>query len=142
MALIPTSSSTSTVDVDSFREFSGVIKLVRGDSQGEIVMTLKDSNTAAEGMTLDSTDSATWAPVDLTDCSVVLKLREEGSTEVKEVLAMGRQAPVTDGVAFLIWTDTALDKAGLFTGEVEVRYTSGKILTVYKELRFQIREDY
>lgn len=143
MALIPTNSTPAAVDVDTFREFAGApIKLVRGDAGGEIIITLKNSNVAAEGVTLDPNDSSTWAPIDLTDATVVLKLREENSAEVKEVITMGRQAPVTSGVVFLVWTDTALDTAGAFTGEVEIRYTSGQVLTIYKELRFQIREDY
>ena len=36
------------------------INLVAGDTKPEINLTLKDSNTAASGQTLDEDDSTTW----------------------------------------------------------------------------------
>ena len=46
--------------------YSSTIKLVVGDTLPVLNFTLKDSNTAASGATLDSEDSDTWAPIDLT----------------------------------------------------------------------------
>jgi hypothetical protein len=140
MALLPTGSVYS--DTDALREFGQTIKLVKGDQGGELQLTLKDSNTAAEGQTLDEDDSSTWAPLDLTDSTALLKLRAEGSSTVKTTVSMYHMGPATEGKLFLQWPQEALDTAGNFTGELEITYSSGRVLTVYKELRFQIREDY
>lgn len=140
MALLPTGTVYS--NTESFREYSQTIKLVRGDTGGELTLILKDSNKAAEGATLNPTDPDTWAPLDLTDATVVLKLRPEGSSTVKATVPMYRVAPHTSGELFLQWPAEALDTAGMFSAEVEVTYASGQVLTIYKELRFQVREDY
>ena len=140
MALLPTGTTYS--NTESFREFAKTIKLVRGDVGGELSLILKDSNTAAEGATLDPSNSDTWAPIDLTNSTTVLKLRSEGSSEVKATVPMYRVEPYTSGELFLQWPTNALDTAGTFNGEIEITYDSGQILTVYKELRFQVREDY
>lgn len=140
MALLPTGTTYS--DTDSFREFAQTIKLVRGDEGGELTLTLKDSNTALEGTTLDPENSDTWAPIDLTNSTAVLKLKKEGESNVKISIPMYRIEPYTSGQLFLQWPTGALDTAGIFTAEVEITYSNGKILTLYKELRFQVREDY
>lgn len=140
MALLPTGTTYS--DVDSYREFAPAIKLVEGDVGGELSITLKDSNTAVEGVTLNPEDSDTWAPIDLTGSTAVLKIREEGSSVIKTTIPMYKIQPEDSGQLFLQWTEEALDTAGTFTGEVEITYTTGQVLTVYKELRFQVREDY
>lgn len=139
MALLPTGTTYS--DVDSYREFAPAIKLVKGDVGGELSITLRDSNTGVEGDP-DPEDSTTWTPLDLTGSTVVLKIREEGSSVVKTTVPMYKIQPEDSGQLFLQWTEEALDTAGTFTGEVEITYTTGQILTVYKELRFQVREDY
>ena len=46
--------------------YASTIKLVVGDTLPELNFTLKDSNTAASGKTLDPEDSTTWAPIDVT----------------------------------------------------------------------------
>ena len=140
MALLSTGTTYS--ESESFREFARTIKLVRGDAGGELFLVLKDSNTAADGATLDPDNSDTWAPIDLTNSTTVLKLRPKDSSEVKAVIPMYRIEPYTSGELFLQWPADALDTAGIFNAEVEITYDSGQILTVYKELRFQVREDY
>jgi hypothetical protein len=140
MALLPTGSVYS--DTESLREFGQTIKLVKGDQGGELQLTLKDSNKAAEGATLDPENSDTWAPLDLTTANVVLKLRATGASEVKIAVPLYRIEPYTSGKVFLQWPAEALDTAGSFTGEVEITYQNGQVSTVYKELRFLVREDY
>ena len=46
--------------------YSETIKLVTGDTEPMLTITLRDANTAAPGQTLDENDSNTWAPIDLT----------------------------------------------------------------------------
>jgi hypothetical protein len=140
MALLPTGTVYS--NTESFREFSETVKLVRGDTGGELSVTLKDSNKAADGATLNPNDSSTWAPLNLTDASILLKLKAEGSSELKVSVPMYRVEPYTSGQLFLQWPANALDTAGMYSGEIEVTYASGQVLTIYKELRFQVREDY
>ena len=62
--------------------YSSTIKLVVGDTLPELNFTLKDSNTAAAGKTLDADDSSTWAAVNLTGSTVRFRIREVGSTSV------------------------------------------------------------
>lgn len=160
MARLATGTSASTTG--DFNEYGTLIKLVRGDQLGEVTFTLKDSNKGLEPdaqddgiidpilgipttttvAEYDSTDPDTWAPIDLTGATIVLKMREEGSSTVKTTIPIYAQEPLTEGKVFFAWTPEALDTAGMFTGEIEITYTSGKVMTVYKELRFQIREDY
>ena len=45
--------------------YSDTIKLVVGDTLPELTFTLKDSNTAAAGQTLDVENDTTWAPINL-----------------------------------------------------------------------------
>ena len=40
--------------------YSTTIKLVTGDNLPQLTFTLKDSNTAAAGQTLDPNDATTW----------------------------------------------------------------------------------
>ena len=51
------------------------INLVANDTKPEINLTLKDSNTAAAGLTLDPDDPATWGIIDITDPTVTVKFR-------------------------------------------------------------------
>ena len=55
------------------------IDLVQGDQLPEIEITLKDSNTAATGQTLDPDDATTFAALDLTGGSV--RMRASGWTD-------------------------------------------------------------
>lgn len=143
MALLSTGSSVSSVDLQQYETFEASIKLVRGDTLPQLTMTLKDSNTAAAGTTLNADDSDTWAPIDLTGATIKMKLREVGASTVKEVLPMYIfGGDPTQGTVFMDWSSTALDTAGKFTGEIEITYGNSSIVTVFKQLSFIIREDY
>jgi hypothetical protein len=103
---------------------------------------LRDSNAAAAGQILDSENSSTWAPIDLTGATAKLKFKALGSTALKSTITMTLQAPYTDGKVFMQWPTGVLDTAGTFTGDVEVTYSSGAIQTVYDQLKFKVRGDY
>ena len=62
--------------------YSDTLKLVVGDTLPQLNFTLKDSNAAASGSTLDADDSSTWEAVNLTGGSVKLRIREVGKTTV------------------------------------------------------------
>ena len=122
--------------------FYETINLVKGDTLPELNLTLRDSNTAAAGYTLDLDNSLTWAPIDLTGSTVVLKFKALGSNIVKATVSMSQHSPSTEGKVFMQWPVGALDTAGTFTGEVEVTNSSGGIQTVFDQLKFKVRGDY
>ena len=121
--------------------YSQTLKLVTGDTLPELTFTLKDSQTAASGKTLDVNDSTTWAPINVSGASVKLRLRELGSTTVKNTLT----CTVTDGSNGKVATDFpagTLDTAGTFEGELEITFSSGGIQTVYDLIKFKVRSDF
>lgn len=121
--------------------YSQTLKLVTGDTLPELTFTLKDSQTAASGKTLDENDSTTWAPINVSGASVKLRLRELGSTAVKSTLT----CTVTDGSNGKVATDFpagTLDTAGTFEGELEVTFASGGIQTVHDLIKFKVRSDF
>lgn len=121
--------------------YSQTLKLVTGDTLPELTFTLKDSQTAAPGKTLDENNSDTWAPINVTGATVKLRLREVGSTTVKSTLTCS----VTNGSAGKVATDFpagTLDTAGTFEGELEVTFSGGGIQTVHDLIKFKVRSDF
>jgi hypothetical protein len=117
------------------------LKLVTGDTLPELTFTLRESQTAASGKTLDSNDSTTWAPIDVTGSSVKLRLRDLGSTTVKSTL----NCTVTSGTEGKVATNFptgTLDTAGTFEGELEITFSSGGIQTVYDLIKLKVRSDF
>ena len=118
------------------------IQLVKGDTLPELNLTLRDSNTAAEGKVLDAEDDLTWAPIDLTGAMVRLKFKALGATTVKATIPMSKHAPYADGKVFMQWPIGVLDTPGTFTGEIEITYGDGGIQTVFDQMKFKVRGDY
>ena len=121
--------------------YSDTLNLVTGDTLPELTFTLKDSNTAASGLTLDQNNSATWEPINVTGATVKLRLRELGSTSVKSTLTCS----VTNGSAGKVATDFpagTLDTAGTFEGELELTFPNGGIQTVNDLIKFKVRSDF
>ena len=119
------------------------INLVSGDDKPELNFTLRDSNTAAAGKTLDEDDATTWAPIDLTAQTVRIKFRSLGGDTVLDTMTCGKTAPYTDGKCFMQWNPTTLDvDAGTYEGEIELEDTSGKKLTIFDKLKFKVRADF
>ena len=119
------------------------INLVAGDTKPEINLTLKDSNTAVSGQTLDPDDSSTWAVIDITDPTIRVKFRLLGGTSILDTMTCVKVAPFTNGECYMPWNADTLDvAAGTYEGEVELTYTSGAILTLYDRLKFKVRDDF
>ena len=121
--------------------YSQTLNLVAGDTLPELTFTLKDSQSAASGKTLDENDSATWAPIDITGGSVKLRIRELGSTTVKSTL----NCTVTDATSGKVATNFptgTLDTAGTVEGEIEMTFANGGIQTVYDLLKLKVRSDF
>lgn len=121
--------------------YSQTLNLVTGDTLPELTFTLKDSQEAASGSILDSEDSSTWAPINVTGATVRLRIRELGSSTVKSTLTCS----VTDGANGKVATNFpvgTLDTAGTFEGELEITFASGGIQTVYDLVKLKVRSDF
>jgi hypothetical protein len=119
------------------------INLVANDTKPEINLTLKDNSTAASGLTLDPDDSSTWALIDISDPTIVVKFRALGSSTVLDTLSCTKVAPYVNGKCFMTWgADTLAVSAGTYEGEIELTYTSGGILTLFDRLKFKVRADF
>jgi len=119
------------------------INLVSGDDKPELNFTLRDSNTAAAGKTLDEDDATTWAPIDLTAQTVRVYFRALGGDTILDTMTCGKSAPYTDGKCFMQWNLTTLDvDAGTYEGEIELEDTSGRKLTIFDKLKFKVRADF
>lgn len=121
--------------------YSDTIKLVVGDTLPELTFTLKDSNTAASGQTLDIEDSTTWAPIDLTNGTVKLRIREVGKSTVLSTITATISAP-TSGTCTLIFPSGTWTAAGTFEGELEFTKSDGNIQTVQDLIKFKVRDDF
>ena len=121
--------------------YSSTIKLVVGDTLPELTFTLKDSNTAATGQTLDVEDSTTWAPIDLTGGTVRLRIREVGKTTVVSTISATLSDP-ENGVCTLLFPSGTWTTAGTFEGEIEFTKSDGNIQTVQDFIKFKVRDDF
>lgn len=121
--------------------YSDTLNLVVGDTLPQLNLTLKDSNTAAAGATLDPNNSATWAPIDLTGGTVRIRIRELGGTTVKSTLT-GTITDNTGGVVQTNFPTGTLDTAGTFEAEVEITFANGGIQTVNDLIKLKVRADF
>ena len=121
--------------------YSSTIKLVVGDTLPELNFTLKDSNTAAAGKTLDADDSTTWAAVNLSGSTVRFRIREVGSTSVLSTITATVTGASTGQVAVAFPSGT-WTTSGTFEGEIEHTTSGGGIQTVQDLIKFQVRDDF
>ena len=121
--------------------YSSTIKLVVGDTLPELNFTLKDSNTAAAGKTLDADDSITWAAVNLSGSTVRFRIREVGSTSVLSTITATVTGASTGQVAVAFPSGT-WTTSGTFEGEIEHTTSGGGIQTVQDLIKFQVRDDF
>jgi len=121
--------------------YSETINLVTGDTLPELTFSLKDSRSAASGMTLDSNNSATWQPISIAGATVRLRLRALGSNTVTATLS----CTVTDAAAGKCTTNFptgTLTTAGTFEGEIEITFANGGIQTVHDLIKLKVRSDF
>ncbi len=121
--------------------YSDTIKLVVGDTLPELTFTLKDSNTAASGATLDAEDETTWAPIDLTGATVKLRIREVGSTTVLSTIT-ATITSASNGTCTLTFPTGTWTTAGTFEGEIEHTTSGSGIQTVQDLIKFKVRDDF
>ena len=117
------------------------IKLVTGDTLPDLRFELKDSNAAAVGKNYDANDSSTWAPIDLTDSSLKLYIREIGESTILKTLS-GVISNAAEGKVIFPFTNNAFENDGIYEGEVEITYSSGGIQSMYDLVKFKVRSDF
>jgi hypothetical protein len=121
--------------------YMDTIKLVAGDTLPDIRFDLKDANKAATGVTYDSNDATTWAPIDLTNGSARLIVREQGAeTTLNSITGIVQDAE--NGAVIFPLSDTPFESGGLYEGEVEISYLGGGIQTMYDLVKFKVRSDF
>ena len=139
-------SSFSPNAVSGATDYYPTINLVSDDALTELDIVLKDSNTKLAGAaTLDPTDSATWALIDLSASTtiVTMKMRKVNTTDIVTSNICTIVPPYTDGHVIMSWGVSGLaGLSGEYEGEIEVAYATGKIVTVQDLLHFSVRDDF
>lgn len=119
------------------------INLVSGDDKPELNFTLRDSQAAATGATLDEDDPSTWAPIDLTGQTIRVKFRALGGDSILDTMICGIHTPYADGRCFMQWNSTTLDiDAGTYEAEIELEDSAGAKQTIFDKLKFKVRDDF
>tara|TARA_B100001248_G_scaffold261527_1_gene253006 strand:- start:2135 stop:2509 length:375 start_codon:yes stop_codon:yes gene_type:complete len=121
--------------------YSTTLNYVVGDMLPALDLTLRDKNTAASGATLDSENSATWAPINITGATVRLRLRELGSTTIVDTRTFSITNP-TGGACTTNFSASTFPKAGTYEGEIEITFSDNSIQTVYDLVKFKVRDDF
>ena len=121
--------------------YTSTIKLVVGDTLPELNFTLKDSNTAASGQTLDSEDSDTCAPINITGGTVRLRIRQIGSTTVASTITMTITGD-SAGECKTVFPSGTWTASGTYEGEVELTTSGGGVQTVQDLVKFVVRDDF
>jgi len=117
------------------------INLVQGDQLPEIQIVLKDSNTAASGLTLDVDDPSTFATLDLSGGSVRMRVRAVGQTALIDTL-IGTITNATGGVVVFVFDADTLASSGVLEGEIEFTDSSNRTQTVMDLIKFKVRSQF
>lgn len=117
------------------------IDLVQGDRLPEIEVTLKDSNTAAAGSTLDADDPATFAPIDLTNGSVKMRVRQVGQSSLISTIT-GTVTDADDGKVTFVFDSDTLSTTGVLEGEIEYTDSNSRTQTVVDLIKFKVRAQF
>jgi hypothetical protein len=117
------------------------IDLVQGDRLPEIEVTLKDSNLAGSGLTLDPDDPTTFAPIDLTNGTVRMRVREVGKTTIVSTL-LGTVTNATAGKVTFVFDSDTLTSSGVLEGEIEYTDSNSRTQTVVDLIKFKVRAQF
>ncbi len=117
------------------------IDLVQGDQLPEIELTLKDSNQAAAGLTLDTDDPSTFAALTLSGGSVRMRLRKVGQTALIDTL-VGTITDATAGKVTFVFDSDTLDTTGVLEGEIEFTDSGSRTQTVVDLIKFKVRSQF
>jgi hypothetical protein len=122
--------------------YSQTLNIVVGDTLPVLTFTVRDSNTAASGQTLDPNEQTTWAPIDLTGAAVKLLVREVGNTDDAPVELAGTLTDADGGVVAVAFDADTFPAAGVYEGELQITFAGGGIQTVVDLIKFKVRAEF
>jgi|TARA_A100001391_G_scaffold200249_1_gene184412 hypothetical protein len=117
------------------------IDLVQNDQLPELTVTLKDSNTAASGQTLDADDPSTFAPISLSGSSVRMRVRKVGTTTLLDTI-VGTITSASEGKVTFVFGSTTLATTGVLEGEIEITDSASRTQTVVDLIKFKVRSQF
>ena len=107
-----------------------VIRLVKGNSKPDIIVTLTDDNT---GSAIDLSAGTT---------SVTIKFRKQNTTTVLSTINTSKVGGGTTGQIQFDFAGGVLNvDAGMYEGEVNIDF-NGSIQTVYDLIKFRVRDNF
>jgi len=122
--------------------YSDTLNYVVGDTLPALDLTLRDKNTAASGLSLDSDNPNTWAPIDISGATVKLRLRELGSTTIVDTRTCSIVGSGSTGQCTTIFATNSFSTAGTYEGEIEITHSSGNIQSVNDLIKFKVRDSF
>lgn len=117
------------------------IDLVQNDQLPEIAITLKDSNQAAPGLTLDADDPSTFSAINLTGGSVRMRVRAVGSTTLIDTI-VGNVTDAAAGKCTFVFNSNTLASTGVLEGEIELTDSANRTQTVVDLIKFKVRSQF
>ena len=107
-----------------------VIRLVKGNSKPDIIVTLTDDNT---GSAIDLSAGTT---------TVTIKFRKQNTTTVLSTISTSKVGGGTTGQVQFDFSGGILNvDAGMYEGEVNIDF-NGSIQTVYDLVKFRVRDNF
>jgi hypothetical protein len=107
-----------------------VIRLVKGNSKPDIIVTLTDDNT---GSAIDLSAGTT---------NVTIKFRKQNTTTVLSTINTSKVGGGTTGQIQFDFAGGVLNvDAGMYEGEVNIDF-NGSIQTVYDLIKFRVRDNF
>lgn len=108
---------------------AGTIKLVRNDTRPYITVALTDQNSGL--------------PINVSGATTRVYFRRAGETTVLSTLTCSLPNGGGDGLVRFNFPAPALDvEPGSYEGEIEIEFAPGDTQTVFKPLKFLVREEF
>jgi|TARA_R110002153_G_scaffold129937_2_gene278724 hypothetical protein len=121
--------------------YSQTINLVAGDTLPQLTVSLKDSSSPAANAVLDAENQNTWAAIDLSAASVLMRIRPVGSLIVSSTLTM-IITNASEGEVITQFPSGTLSASGLFEAEIEINYNDGGKHTVPELIKLKVRDGF
>jgi len=108
---------------------ASTIKLVRNDTRPYITIAL--------------TDQESGLPINVSGATVRVYFRRAGETTVLSTLVCTNVNTGSDGLVRFNFPAPALDvEPGSYEGEIEIEFAPGDTQTIFKPLKFLVREEF
>ena len=141
------------LDQTAFTSGSSILYLVQGDTLPSLIVTVRNE------IINQVTGVTTTEPVNISQSTVRLKIRQVGQTEIHDTV-MGMPLPGLElpngsidystpydiagfgGRVIFTWNQNSLSFSGDAEAEIEITDSEGKIQTAYNLLRLKIRPQF